>query len=261
MSHHGNVIDGTSRLHRVVDLCHSNYNSLTFSNINILSIKRCLSNINEKDINFNTELFKPSTAKKETHVPDELKGEQPKETINSIPKTTTTLSGSGKVWSVQNASSVRIAPSDAATTTFVPTSTKGGPTVHETIVHTKQGELNIADSLRTHVLQSETTTAQLAEAAATSAFEPNTPLTTDTVFAPKISSTDLYSSASSPTAQFQSSIPSITPDTTVYETTNKSKIFGGQDTSASTKTHPTEDPFDTKKINKTRQEIFHTLLK
>ncbi|CAF3502685.1 unnamed protein product [Rotaria sp. Silwood1] len=252
--------NGTSRLYRVVNLYHSNNNPSTFSNINILLLKRCLSNTNknEKDINVNTDLFKPSTAKEETHIPDDLRGGQSPETIDTLPKTTPTLTGSGKVWSVQNAGSVHVAPLGAAATTFVPRSTEGGQTVHETTVHTKQGELNIADPLRTHVLQPEVTPAQLAEAAAASAFEPfapNTPLTssstTDTVFAPKISSTELYSNASSPTAQFTSSIPPVTPDTTIYETTNQSKVFGGQDTSASTKKHPKEDPFDTKKIDKT----------
>ncbi|CAF1176705.1 unnamed protein product [Rotaria sordida] len=252
--------NGTSRLHRVVDLCYSNNNPSTVSNINILLLKRCLSNTNKdgKDINFNTELFKPSTAKEKTHVPDDLVGGQPRETIDSASKGTATLTGGGKVWSVQNSGSVHVAPLGAATTTFVPTSTEGGKTIHETTVHKKQGELNIADPLRTHILQPESTSAELAEAAAASAFEPfapNTPLTTpsttDTVFAPKISSTDVHSSTSSPTAQFESSIPPINPDQTVYETTKKSKVFGGQDTSASSKTHPKEDPFATKKNDKT----------
>jgi hypothetical protein len=55
--------------------------------------------------------------------------------------------------------------------------------------------------------------AQIAEAAAASAFEPFTQDTTimtmnivDATFAPKISSVDVYSSASSPTADFDSAL-------------------------------------------------------
>ncbi len=147
-----------------------------------------------------------------------------------VPLTSTaTLTGGGKVWlvqfllllfsiilsnisyrSTQNPGSVHIAPLGGATTTFVPTSTGDGKTVHEPTVHITQGQLNLADPLKTHILQPEQTSGQIAEAAAASAFEffpPDTPLTspstTYTIFTPNISSTDLYSSASAPSAQFK----------------------------------------------------------
>jgi len=142
-------------------------------------------------------------------------------------------------------------------TIFVPSSAADGKTKHETTVHTTQGELNFADPLTTHTFKGEPTPGQLAEAAAASAFETftsDTPLTasstTDTIFAPKISSTDVYSTASSPTGQYENAASSSTQDTTKYEyeSTIQSKVFGGQDTSSSsTKKHPKEDPFNTEK--------------
>jgi hypothetical protein len=177
--------------------------------------------------------------------------------------TTSTLPGGGKFWSVQNSGSVHVTSLGAAdSTTFVASSSKDHNAIHETTVHTvhtTQGELNIADPFTTHISHGEPTPAELAGAAAASAFEtfaPNTPLTTssttDTLFAPKISSAEVYSTASSPTGQFENFVSSA-QDTTKYESTNQSKIFGGQDTLASSKKHPQEDPY---KSNKTRQEIF-----
>ena len=100
--------------------------------------------------------------------------------------------------SVQNAGSIHVAPLSAARTT----------------VHTGQEQSSTTSSSSTSASQTEPTPGQLAEAAAASAFEPfepGTPLSsrtdTDTVFAPKISSTDLHSSASSPTLQYQNLPP------------------------------------------------------
>jgi hypothetical protein len=147
-----------------------------------------------------------------------------------------------------------------AATTFVSTSHGDSKISHETTVHTTQGrEYNIANPYTTHALQAEGTPAELAEAAAASAFEPFTPgtplttvSTTDTVFAPKISSTDVYSTASSPTGQYENMISPSATDTTKYETSTESKVFGSQDTSASSKRHSNEDLRSTKKTNKTR---------
>ncbi|CAF0818358.1 unnamed protein product [Adineta ricciae] len=255
---------GTSSLNRVVDICQQTISARARDS----TIKRTLS-INSHDqkneLGIDTKSYKPSTAKTETHVPDDLKGGQPIETIDKPPRSTATLTSGGKVWSVQNPGSVHIAPLGATATTFVPAAKVDGQTIHETTVHTTQGELNIADPFKTHVLQPEATPAQLAEAAAVSAFEPfapDTPLTTtspaDTVFAPKISSTELYSATSSPTAHYEKATPSSsTTDTTKYEAATKSTVFGGLDTLASTKKHPQYDPFDAKPADKTKsaQEI------
>ena len=101
------------------------------------------------------------------------------------------------------------------------------------------------------------TPAQLAEAAAASAFEPfppNTPLSStpasDATFAPKISSVDTYSNASSPTAHFDTVVKGQThtaavQDALQYETSARGKVYGGQDTSAESKKHPKENPFNT----------------
>jgi hypothetical protein len=91
---------GAPRLYRAVNS--NNYQSIV-SNRNIVTLKRCLSNIsnnkkNENDLGINTELYKPSTAKKETNVPDDLTGGQAKETFDIPPKGTAVLSSGGKVW-------------------------------------------------------------------------------------------------------------------------------------------------------------------
>lgn len=66
---------------------------------------RSLSNISQKkdeektnDLGINTEMYKPSTDKKETPVPDDLHSGQPRETFDSPAKNPATLTGSGKVW-------------------------------------------------------------------------------------------------------------------------------------------------------------------
>jgi len=223
MQHLAYLRIGTPRLYRVVN---SNHYESIFSNRNILTFKRSLSSNN----------------KKETAVPDDLKGGQSKETLNADLK-----SGVGQVWSAQNLGSIHVAPlGTVGATTFVSTPHGDDKTIHETTVHTTQGELSFADPSRTHTLRPESTPGQFAEAAAAS------PSTTDTVFAPKISSNEVHSSASSPTAQFEN-VASLNPDTTKYETTTKSKVFGGQDTTASTKKHPQEDPFKTHKTSRSQE--------
>ncbi|CAF0812536.1 unnamed protein product [Adineta steineri] len=254
---------GIPELHRVVDICQQTISSNT---------KRCLSNIssnnnkkNENDLGIDTKIYKPSTATTQTHIPDNLKGGQPTETIETIPKSTATLTGGGHVWSVQNPNLVHIAPLGATSTQFA-SAPLDGKTAHETLVHATQGELNIADPFTTHTLHGEATPGQLAEAAAASAFEtfaPDTPMTSaptsDTVFAPKISSTDVYSSASSPTGQFENAVSSSTSHHD-YETSTQSHIYGGQDTSASTKTHQNISGYNVQTTDKTRQKKQFLLL-
>jgi hypothetical protein len=134
-------------------------------------------------------------------------------------------------------------------------------TGHQTTVHTTQGQVNFADPFKTQALQPEMSPGKLAETAAASAFEPfasNTPLassasTPDTMFAPKISSTDVYSSTSSPTSHFQNTVPPMSPETKTYEKSQQSTVFGGQDTSASSKKHPKENPFENKSTYSSRQ--------
>jgi hypothetical protein len=103
---------------------------------------------------------------------------------------------------------------------FVPTQTADGNTIHEIKVHTTQGELSFADPINTHILQPE--------AAAASAFDtypPNTPMAAsshaDTVFGPKISSTDLYSAALSPTSQYENAPENAPTSTEDSSNTNK----------------------------------------
>lgn len=250
------IRSGTPSLNRVVDICQQTISTKIKDSI----IRRCLSTNssknNENDLGIDTKSYKPSTAKTETHIPDDLKGGQRIETIGTAPASTATLTGGGKVWSVQNPDSVHIAPLGAATATFVSTPHGDGIRMHETTVHTAQGELNFGNPFTTHTLQPEATPGQLAEAAAASAFEtfaPDTPLetpiATDTVFAPKISSTDLYSTASSPTGQFENATGASTIDSIKYETSTKSQVFGGQDTSAGSKKHPQADAFASKKTD------------
>lgn len=125
---------------------------------------------------------------------------------------------------------------------------------HETTVYSTKGALNIADPFKTHPLQPEPTPGQLAEAAAASAFQPfapDTPLDSapinEPVFAPKISSTDIHSTTSSPTAHFEATVSTPTAQEPVkYEMANKPKVFGGQDTSADARKHPKENPFNLK---------------
>jgi hypothetical protein len=63
-----------------------------FLNGNILTWKRCLAtkNNNTGGIDTHSDLYKPSTAKQETHVSDALRGHQPADTIDT--------KASSKVW-------------------------------------------------------------------------------------------------------------------------------------------------------------------
>ena len=124
---------------------------------------------------------------------------------------------------------------------------------HERTVYSTGGTVNIADPFKTHPLQPQTTPGQLAEAAAASAFEPFAPDTpsastpiAEPVFAPKISSKDVHSPISSPTAHFEVTVPtsSSSQEPVKYEMSNKPKVFGGQDTSADARKHPKENPFN-----------------
>jgi hypothetical protein len=157
---------------------------------------------------------------------------------------------------------VHIAPlGQVQSTTFVPKATEGGPASHETTVYTAKGKLNIADPFKTHKLEAEPTSGQLAEAAAASAFEtfaPDEPSKSasakEPVFAPKISSKNVYSATSSPTAHFDTAVPKPSQQESVkYETARRPIVFGGQDTSSETKKQPKNNPFDLKEQNKPRQ--------
>jgi hypothetical protein len=164
--------------------------------------------------------------------------------------------------SAQNPDGIHVAPlGRISATTFVPSSKADDTKVHEpTIYTTHKGAVNFADPIGTHVLKPETSPAQLAEAAAASAFEPFAPDTsskptssTEAVFAPKISSTDTYSSTSSPTSNFDTAVPSQ-QETIKYEASHKPKVFGGQDTSADSKNHPKRNPFNLQEKIIPRQE-------
>ncbi|UJR14771.1 hypothetical protein I4U23_001759 [Adineta vaga] len=243
------ICSGTSSLNRAVDICQQTIST----KIKDSTIRRCLSNSSHShgnDLGIDTKVNKPSTAKTDTHVSNDLKDGQRIVNVDATQTSTATLTGSGKVWSVHSASL------GASKTTFVSTLHGNGQNAHETTVHTFQGELNFADPFLTHTLQPEITSARLAEAEAASAFEtfaPDTPLVTstahDTVFAPKISSTDLYSTALSPTGQFENATAPSSTDPTKYETSMKSEIFGGQDTLAASKKHPQNSPYATKKTD------------
>ena len=162
--------------------------------------------------------------------------------------------------SPQNSEGIHVAPLGRVNaTTFVPSSKEEGGKAHETTVYTTtKGRVNIADPFKTHTLQPEASPAQLAEAAAASAFEPFAPDTTSTskspaaeaVFAPKISSTDTYSTTTSPTKDFDTTVSSSSSpshqESIKYEASNKPRVFGGQDTSADTKNHPKRNPFNLK---------------
>lgn len=171
--------------------------------------------------------------------------------------------------SAQNPDDVHIAPlGRVKATTFVPKSNESVQGDHKTTVYTTQGELNFADPFKTQSLKAETaatTPAELAGAAAASAFEAFPPDTTEKaspkaepVFSPKISSKNIYSKTTSPTANFETSAPPSSSSTqqepVKYEIAAKGKVFGGQDTTAETKKRPKENPFNLKEqIQKPRQ--------
>jgi len=153
----------------------------------------------------------------------------------------------------QSPGAVHVAPLATASITFVPKPHGDGTIAHETIVHATKGQLNVADPLTTHILHAEPTPGELAQAAATSAFDtfaPDSPLTSDSVFSPKVYTTD-----HSPTSQFDTVASSSIHDTRKYERSNQSKVFGGQDTLAKTKTHQNKSLY---KTNNTIPENFET---
>jgi len=95
---------GTSRFFRVIGANYLENNKLLYEkqnslyNINNLIFNRCLTTKNKdsKNIDVHADLYKPSTAKKETHVPDNLKGGQSPETFDTDTESSST--GGGKVW-------------------------------------------------------------------------------------------------------------------------------------------------------------------
>lgn len=177
----------------------------------VLNLSQTRSVSNEKNLN---DLYKPSTAKEETHVPDELHSGQPRETYEAPPKSTATLTGGGKVWSVQNPGSVHIAPLGAAATTVLPKSSADDRILHSTTAGTNKGPAAPIDNVK-----AEPTPIELAEAAAASAFEisptsePLSAASTEAVFAPKVSSTEVHSMTTSPTDRFDT-VPSMTTSST-----------------------------------------------
>lgn len=164
--------------------------------------------------------------------------------------------------SVQNPGSVHVAPLAKVTTTEINLNTD-----HQTTVHTTQGQPNLPDPFKVQHLQPEVTPGQLAEAAAASAFEPfapDTPLNTssnnDPIFAPKISSTDLYSTSTSPTAHFESVIPNATQENVSFETLQQGKVFGGQDTSTTDRKHPKSQEIPIQRESDIRENILREAL-
>lgn len=94
----------TSRLFQVDGVHHWKNSNLFFdefnirSNGNIRTFERCLAtkSANPKDVDTHPDLYKPSTAKKQTHVPDDLKGGQAADTIETGSKSSPTTGA--KVW-------------------------------------------------------------------------------------------------------------------------------------------------------------------
>ena len=92
------------RLQRAVDLYSRHSTQQVVWNINQWTSKRCLSsaskkNNDKKETDTHADLYRPSTAKTETHVPDDLKGGQAIETVAKPPSAK--LTGGGKVWYVE----------------------------------------------------------------------------------------------------------------------------------------------------------------
>jgi hypothetical protein len=246
---------GTSRLIQVSGI---NSKFLLEKSNSIFNIsQRCLSSKNQ-DPNIHADLYKPSTAKEKTHVPDALKGH------HQSPETfaTTTLNDGAKVWSPKNPDGVHVAPlAETKSAQFVSKSTEGAKAAHEATVYSTKGGLNIADPFKTRTLKPDASPGKSAEAAAASAFEPFAPSTSkassptaEGTFAPKISSTDVYSTTSSPTAHFDTATSKSSQQETVkYEKAQKSKVFGGQDTSADSKKRPKGNPFNLNEQIKPKQ--------
>ena len=97
------TLAGTARLSRVAVFQPSEGSSAVGGRVNFLPIQRYLSNKSSTDkgdhgVDAHAKLYKPSTEKEETHVPDALKGGQDPGTFATATKTTPTLTGGGKVW-------------------------------------------------------------------------------------------------------------------------------------------------------------------
>jgi len=194
----------------------------------------------ERLAHIQSKLYKPSTATEQTHVPDDLHGGQPLETIETAAKDP--LARKAKIWSNQAPDSIHVAPMNSSVSRPI---------------STPSTQTNPSNEFVDPMDKPAVTPAQLAEAAAASAFEPfppNTPLAsspaTDARFAPKIASVDTYSNTSSPTAHFDTVVKGETnsaaaQDALHYETSKRGKVYGGQDTSADSKKHPKENPFNT----------------
>ncbi|CAM4801010.1 unnamed protein product [Rotaria magnacalcarata] len=252
---------GRSRLLRVIAV---NYKLLFIKEklINNLIFKRRITtesnspeNINAGSVHTN-HLHETSTLQNEVCVSHDLKGKQSSESFPS----NTTIAINQNVWSSQSPHIRHISPlTHDNSITSVSTPLKHNKNLSETEVFTAPGEWSTANPLKnTHSSQSKITSLKLAEAAATSAlkqYAPSTPLTlatTETVFTPKISSTETYSKSYSLSAEFDSSISlSSAAKKIKYETKNQSEVFGGQDTSAEIKIRPTENAFDTQVENDT----------
>lgn len=116
--------------------------------------------------------------------------------------------------------------------------------LHEAKVYTPQGKLNNTDSSETQVTQSKITSTQNTEVPDKSIVSKS---------APKLCSTEIYSKSSSLSADFDSSqLLSSNNKKITYETANNAKIFGGLNTSADSKSGPSENSFDTKQNIDTR---------
>ncbi|CAF3733801.1 unnamed protein product [Rotaria socialis] len=248
------ISSGRSRLLRVIAV---NYKLLFVKEklINNLILKRSITTENNSPEKINASsvhanhLHETSALQKEVCVSDDHKGKQSSESFPS----NTTIACNQNVWSPQSPHIRHSSPlTHDNSITSIATPLKHNKNLSETEVYTTPSELNTTNPLKkTHSSQSKLISVKLAEAAATSAFKqyaPSTPLTlstTETVFAPKISSTETYSKSSSLSTDFDSSISLSSATKKIkYETKNQSEVSGGQDTSGEIKIRPTENSFD-----------------
>ncbi|CAF3601037.1 unnamed protein product [Rotaria sordida] len=226
-----------SPLCRVIDVNYkllSVEENLLFNNVNNLIFKRYITTKNNSPkkinkVNVRTNLYKSSTVQQQIHTSNDLKGQQPSETI----KHSTTITNNENIWSTRPSYDIHISSlRDNTSTTFISPFMKDGKNIYETKMYTIQDEL---DPFKTCTSQSDITPVQLAEAAVVSAFEQSTPnnipltsssstTTTETVFVPKIFSTNIYSDSFSIAVGFHSLIPlSLQNNKIKYETINHPK--------------------------------------
>ncbi|CAF0969665.1 unnamed protein product [Rotaria sordida] len=210
-----------SPLCRVIDVNYkllSVEENLLFNNVNNLIFKRYITTKNNSPkkinkVNVRTNLYKSSTVQQQIHTSNDLKGQQPSETI----KHSTTITNNENIWSTRPSYDIHISSlRDNTSTTFISPFMKDDP-------------------FKTCTSQSDITPVQLAEAAVVSAFEQSTPnnipltsssstTTTETVFVPKIFSTNIYSDSFSIAVGFHSLIPlSLQNNKIKYETINHPK--------------------------------------